>query len=558
VNPVVYPTIKVRVNFTRSSTASTQTIDAVRVDWQATNTFSAASLTCYNCHNTHFVGRGNSAAAWEETRYSDPYDTNATNNTLTTTDFCIRCHQSVAAANFPGARFASAARLTPYPVAFQSITATFFPGWDKSAFTSVVATVGHNATDGTKALCENCHDPHGSNNARLTAWTSPSGYTKITGTRDNTSTKGSESNLCFNCHGWDNTAAGGYTGATAVTGSANVRLNIAQSMLQSYGHTSTIIAYSDRHSDEETAGDLIGAANRHAECVDCHDPHEARPGINATGTSASSPVLKGVRGVVPAYTGTATWTVPTSWQATELGTGNSYEAYLCLKCHSSYLPGWSAQAPTAPSWGTTTTRETDLGQDFNPNNFSGHNVLGSSWPRSSYTVTTTAWSWPAYALNTTVTGSGWGTSNGQMMCTDCHSNDSGIARGPHGSNIPYSLIGTATTEWYTQTISNWGNTVCNRCHRGVTQSTVHANSNHSGYQCQQCHVRIPHGWRSPKLLRTDSPAAPPLPYANPTMADRLVRVRVGTYPVTGPSNSSAGDCGGVGGCNQHGYTGVSW
>ncbi len=146
-----------------------------------------ALLACANCHNSHTVTTG--TAVWSPARMSDPDNTRNTPSDPST--FCLSCHDTA-----PPTRTIATSTIVPHSVVFPSVTATFFPGWDKSQMTSG----GHFDDIGAgdmSAGCDNCHDPHGSDNARLTAFTGGH-FPPLQRANDSRSR---EERLCFGCHG---------------------------------------------------------------------------------------------------------------------------------------------------------------------------------------------------------------------------------------------------------------------------------------------------------------------------------------------------------------------
>jgi hypothetical protein len=142
----------------------------------------------------------------------------------------------------------------------------------------------------------------------------------------------------------------------------------------------------------------------------------------------------------------------------------------------------------------------------------------------------------------------------RMTCSDCHSYNAAGARGPHGSSVKYILsYGSGATEWYTVTLANWNTTtfLCRKCHNAKTSNTAHNNRNQSGghEQCQGCHIRIPHGWVRPRLLRRRT--VDPMPY-NLSTVGGLNGVQLTNYGAAGPGESNCND-----NCN-HSASGTLW
>lgn len=495
-----------------------------------------SALVCTNCHNSHSVSTGGSEA-WDLSRVSDPANTR--NGATGFTEFCLTCHSSQTIE-----RVASSTTWVPETIGFRGFgTDVFFPGWDKASGLAGFTNSGHYTTTGTKALCENCHDPHGSNNRSLTAWTRPAGFvTGVPGVRDNTSTAAFESNLCLQCHG-NGTVGVGAPGAQ----------DVASPMSGPYRHD---VSVSGAHTDTETAAS--NGANRHAECVDCHDPHAARPGVDrAAGAEGAPPALLGATGLKPIYDGNA-WTSPTGYAATRLlGTAGDSEVYVCLKCHSAA----SGKPNQVGSNGTTYT-SSDIAQDFNPANPSYHNVYGlDTGMRGSWTMAGTTFSWglPPTSL---FLKDGW-TYNSKVTCSDCHTSGSvGQAKGPHGGSIRYLIDPAYPDDWKYASLNSSnathinGNIICLKCHVFPEVSgTPHWNRGvygelgHMGDYCISCHISIPHGWKRPRLLAFATDPAPyrPVSWHGSGSALKTVRMRshayngwVGTDCRTGCSGYTSG------------------
>lgn len=448
-------------------------------DWTVTYSYlpvvtGTGQLTCANCHNTHVVQTG--SGAWDVNRVADP---NNTKNiwTGTMTAFCLRCHDSDGG---PTAQM-SANSVVPYSVGFTDYSSKpFFPGWDKMTTGADWASSRHNAV-GAVSGCETCHDPHGSDFDRLTA------YTGGAYTRANTNASVSkEQNLCYSqsgCH----------------AGGTNSR-SVGTAFSQTYAHP---ITTDDRHSDLEEAADFAAGSTRHVECVDCHDPHAARAGTHTYGSSVAGEVLRGAIGVKPTWSSTR-WTAPTGFTPVRIkpGSGDDYEAYLCFKCHSSYTT-----LPT--SGGSGGFGGTDLALEFNPANDSGHNVMGNVWPKTSgLGPNNRTWTLPPQG---NILRSGL-TYNSTVTCSDCHTWSGAGATGPHGSSQPYMIDSAYTTSWLTATLENPGSVICTKCH--VTPfdtnnyNDVHGAGDHRRYRCVDCHVKVPHGWKRPRLLGYEDDPAP--------------------------------------------------
>ncbi|NOY52629.1 MAG: hypothetical protein GXP58_03300 [Deltaproteobacteria bacterium] len=142
--------------------------------------------------------------------------------------------------------------------------------------------------------------------------------------------------------------------------------------------------------------------NRHVECVDCHNPHQAN-GQTATAPNVSG-ALQGVTGV--------------NISGLKV-TPASYQYEICFKCHGDTDPG--------PPPVTRQIQEVNKRLQFDLTSPSYHPVEGAG-------VNTNVPTLIAPYTPTTI-----------IYCTDCHNNDSGPGgggngpAGPHGSQWPYLL-----------------------------------------------------------------------------------------------------------------------
>jgi hypothetical protein len=192
---------------------------------------------------------------------------------------------------------------------------------------------------------------------------------------------------------------------------------------------------------------------RHSECVDCHNPHEAKADPSAPVAPTASnrqrgvsriEVTNGAAGTVPAYVYRA---------ATFGGTPKEYE--ICFKCHSS----WTTLPPVTASGGVPR----DLAVQFNPNNRSYHPVEAAG-KNANINVNAFISPWTAVKL---------------MYCTDCHSSDSGTIRGPHGSIYNYLLKRDYRASSASRTMASAE--ICFDCHRYDTYANDKASSTIQGY-----------------------------------------------------------------------------
>jgi predicted CXXCH cytochrome family protein len=299
---------------------------------------------CASCHTMH----GADLPTPQEHALTGPDD-----NT-----FCDQCHASpLTGESYSGTR-------TYDGSAHATGQATVWPGPYPQARTE----------PGAEGKCLNCHDPHG--------------WEDADGTIPNLAL-GREEVLCITCHD-----------------GAHARSDVRTDMNKSYAHPTR--DYKNRHSgpaESDPSQFAISPVNhRHAECVDCHNPHVSRtseplppppPAASKRLLGVSRvAVLNGPAGTVPGYTFIA---------ASDTITAPVTEYQLCFKCHS--------------SWTTQPNAQTDFGKVMNPANPSTHPVEA---PGANANIDAGAF-----------TG-GWNSSS-MLRCGDCHGSELGGTAGPHGS-----------------------------------------------------------------------------------------------------------------------------
>lgn len=293
--------------------------------------------------------------------------------------------------------------------------------------------------------CHTCHDPHdnqytkflrmsNSNAALCTHCHNKTNYTtsihrtstaSYTPTGEATTTVGEWS--CRSCHK-SHTAGGSpytlraveqnscYDGTNTGCHGANAPVSnrIQPELNKTWRHpANTIDGLHKNVSGGETASQL-GSSNRHAECQDCHNPHEAQLTVaKATrGSLRISAALRGTWGIEPTWptppttmtNNDITWATPTIYTTIANPTD---EYQVCLKCHSGYV--------------TLPTGKRDIAREVNPQYASYHGIVPGGTTNTNVTTTTTNEPWAT---------------NKRVWCSDCHGSESATSpRGPHGSNL---------------------------------------------------------------------------------------------------------------------------
>ncbi|NMX23701.1 hypothetical protein HCU62_07100 [Dissulfurirhabdus thermomarina] len=348
-----------------------------------------------------------------------------------------------------------------------------------------------------------------------------------------------EEAVCYYCHG------------TTSHNTPPLSRDVEAQFAKTYRHP---VERAGRHlvSTLEHGADL-DAANRHAECADCHNPHTiGKPGTAYHQYNSAAPadnnlvsnLLLGAWGVEPTWPGAA-WTVPTTF--TELrptpaapAAGVQKEYQLCLKCHSYYAFGSAENTGTGVTSVSNVSGEyvlTDQALEFAPGNKSGHPVV--------VTLNNRTASDAPRALVASKNGprlkAPWSAAVGDqtMWCSDCHGDDAAAApEGPHGSNTRYMLAEGYTWPvrpdtgkfWTLGDVKNdqgsWPTRLlCAKCHpiknNGKFLNQVHDKGDHQdkytfgtiqyqGAPCVSCHVAVPHGSKRGRLIAYSSD---PDPYA---------------------------------------------
>lgn len=268
--------------------------------------------------------------------------------------------------------------------------------------------------------CFNCHTPHSAPSA-----------TRLL--------KDTEESTCLECH----------DGSVAST-------NIAAELNKSHKHPVT--TYTNVHDPSPDAEPAV-INSRHAECVDCHNPHAVR----AADVGNVPGPLRNVRGVSDSGMGTED-------PITEI-------YHLCFRCH-----GYSTGKPAAPT--PRVHSQTNVALEFSTSNPSYHPVMG---PGANPNVPSLI-----SPLN----------ESSLITCLDCHnSNTSSVAGGsgpdgPHGSIYPRITVRRYETADNTDE-STATYALCYGCHdrdsiRGDDSFPEH--SRHvrgNDVPCNACHD--PHG-----------------------------------------------------------------
>ncbi len=353
----------------------------------------------------------------------------------------------------------------------------------------------HGGTDSTRTGLGYDQNAHGSTNSTLLS--SLVAGTTVTNT---------EEELCFACH-----KSGG-------TASADVQSDFAKT----YRHPVL---------DSEQAG------GRSVECTDCHAVHAATGGAHdyaAAATSSRNQVsaaLTGVSGVQFNYGGLTNFQDP-GGNYTPVASA-TYEYQICFKCHSSYDAGIN------PDVGK------DRAQEFNPKNRSFHPVIAGLGDASSNSS----------ALNSAQLSNTWNNPGTQtMMCSDCQTDSSAAAQGPHGSAAAFMLRGPNTLWPPTDYIDGspdlqtvYETSFCANCHTYTADNRAHDKHKSRKLYCYSCHIVIPHGGGLSRLIG-DNNSNMPAQYAyQGVKSNLLVRAfrKQNDYTQYGKA-----DCSASGGCSM--------
>ena len=206
---------------------------------------------------------------------------------------------------------------------------------------------------------------------------------------------------------------------------------------------------------------------------------------------------------------------------TSLTTEHSKLGYTCPTCHASTnaaVTAAIASKSTAcdgchPAVNGRDRHAAQNSTEFVTGNSSGHRVNSSfSWMKTSFTVNSATYSWPAPTTSSFLK-TGW-TTTSVVQCKDCHNFGTSPA-GPHGSTVAVNMDpaypGDYTNAYLNGSNASPSNVICAKCHTNFgNMNEVHGEEDHEGSsdgKCVRCHTKVPHGWRLPRLLAyTSDPA----------------------------------------------------
>jgi predicted CXXCH cytochrome family protein len=412
----------------------------------------AGKVQCTTCHDPH-------------QEYADPTVGKFLVTSNESSAICLACH-------LPTGWASSAHRLPPDPNEDAKYTA------QQGAHTGYIGV--------SKNGCESCHRPHAPQ----------------TGER---LVKFQEENTCYQCH--DGTVT-----------TANIK---SEFLVKTYRHPVDITP-SVHDASENPSSTLYplpetsSGAPRHAECVDCHNPH-------ASNNAAAQPPQ--VRG---ALLGASGQSVNNTFlpQST-----NEYE--ICFKCHadSANQPQFFDTGTVGIGYGRDPQRQFDVG---NPNRFNTRIEFQFSPSYHPVTRPSNLSTGPAGdvpSLRQAPVAPGGSnlpdrtlSAGSYIYCSDCHNNDSGRnlgtftgPAGPHGSNLPHLLerasalepapaVPGGTSSAATYSLTDYG--LCDKCHdvegsilldQSFKEHSLHVRSENTA--CSTCHD--PHASQAPMLINFD-------------------------------------------------------
>ncbi|HYH22209.1 MAG TPA: hypothetical protein VD995_26670 [Azospirillum sp.] len=378
-----------------------------------------------------------------------------------------------------------------------------------------------------QASCLACHDTHTVQGSRRLLREGTDGADDGSGHRSGG--KSATEETCYQCHSKDgvfgklvlqNQDQAGFEVPNIKTdfeAAGNTHMPIRTAGAETHDIGDSPLAQAGKDFIEKP--DLLGIANRHVECTDCHNPHRVRKNkkFDGSGTTASgthehsgttvhsnviSGVLRGTWGVEPRYASdiaNAFGNNPTGFDVKRGDPGPSVstdvsepyvtrEYQICLKCHSNYAYGTtppnlgSADGSTA-DYGFTDTggvrihAYTNQAMEFQaPSDDAGETTANHrSWhPVMKATGRTTGLR-KADATNWTKPFSN-AVGSQTMYCSDCHgnavsaigtavptgnsTNENGNPWGPHGSSNKFILKGN----WNNNTGEANTDGLCFKCH----------------------------------------------------------------------------------------------
>jgi predicted CXXCH cytochrome family protein len=272
-----------------------------------------------------------------------------------------------------------------------------------------------------------------------------------------------QSTLCFTCH-------------DGLGASTNVKEQFTDPLVPDnddakrlyYRHDTVSTTATNAHISAG-ANEFGGVNNRHSECGDCHNPHQAN-GTNSSTTPApstgvtASGRLTGVSGVSVANGAAGTAPTYTFLDGKSPETSITREYQLCFKCHSSFTT-LSSNGSFGPS-----RYRLDKAAEFNPNNPSYHPIEAAG-------KNTT----PAMTASL-AGGSIWKlTVNSTIRCVNCHA-----------SSTKYNLVTppSATGDLPMHTSRNPGILLANYRNR-VLMGPDEAYSSGNFALCYMCHSKTP-------------------------------------------------------------------
>ena len=430
-----------------------------------------ANQLCAQCHAPRFV----SSAAQGSHPVGVTVPTNSTLHPPTTLPlgkndqkvYCSTCHQMHGSPLADGSLLRAGSQnalcgechafadANPSAAHLSAMSGVLWPGGQYGSLFPAVP----NPVD--RGACGNCHQAHG--------WPDSANPTND---YPSLLVEGGE-NLCFTCH----------------DGSPQTK-DVKTVYAKTYRHPVTLTG---RHSPDEAGNPgNYGSTNRHAECVDCHNPHQLALDTYSPTSPNASGALNGANRV--SVENVSATTINYTFRGADDPTPvKEYE--VCFTCHS--------------SWTTQPSGQSDLAADFSTQNASFHPVEGQGKNLNIH---------PGSFTN------GW-TADKTMFCTDCHTSDDVSVRGPHASTNQFILkkrtIASTTRRPSGSTMAR--DEQCFDCHNFDTyansssSSTVRNYSRFSGseghtyhvvsqrYSCYNCHETHGSANRANLLITGRSP-----------------------------------------------------